>query len=572
MGAIQLTKLVFCSFVLGLAVPCSSQVLINEVMYNPSGNENYNEYIELYNAGDQPADISGYSISDSSSSDKIIETGSGTILHPGQYCIVIDPEYFSNSSLYDTLINDNCLVLTIDGSTFGSRGLSNSKSEPVMLISSSGDVISRYTYIPGLPDGYSIEKWDPNSSDESDWKISKVFLGTPGLRNSITPPDRDVMIDSIYVEPAFPVFGEVSSIGMKIVNVGLNPVSGGSITVYTDLDKNDIADRGEILYSSDINTSYLSVYGDTYIHKFTWQPDKAGTKNLSVNLTWIDDEDENNNIRKFRIIILDRENHMIINEIMYNPATGCPEWIEIYNMGDNPANLSNWIVGDLANPEKGLITTGDTILLPGSFTVLSSDKNGVSSFYPHHVNIVQVNGFPTLNNTGDTISLKDPSGRISDSVPYMRKWGNKKGVSLERISYTGQSSSMQNWGLSTNPSGATPGITNSILYNENNTDPVVVIENSPFSPDKGESAKINLTLPFEISDLTVKVFDRHGRLIRNIISGQRSGSQCSIEWDGCNDNGNLMGTGIYIILLRAVSTVSQKRINKKLTVVLVRQD
>jgi len=47
-----------------------AQVLINEVMYDPSGSDDKQEWIELYNAGDAAVDISKYSFSDGSSATK----------------------------------------------------------------------------------------------------------------------------------------------------------------------------------------------------------------------------------------------------------------------------------------------------------------------------------------------------------------------------------------------------------------------------------------------------------------------------------------------------------------------
>lgn len=39
-------------------------------------------------------------------------------------------------------------------------------------------------------------------------------------------------------------------------------------------------------------------------------------------------------------------NDIVINEIMYAPSTGEPEWVEIFNRTSNVINLKNWKLSD----------------------------------------------------------------------------------------------------------------------------------------------------------------------------------------------------------------------------------
>ena len=52
-----------------LFLPCISALEISEVMYNPVGNDNNKEYVEIYS--EEELNLSQYTIEDSSSSDHL---------------------------------------------------------------------------------------------------------------------------------------------------------------------------------------------------------------------------------------------------------------------------------------------------------------------------------------------------------------------------------------------------------------------------------------------------------------------------------------------------------------------
>lgn len=89
---------------------------------------------------------------------------------------------------------------------------------------------------------------------------------------------------------------------------------------------------------------------------------------------------------------------VVLNEFLPNPVTGQNEWVELYNLGASPVDLSNWILTDTANNDKTLSHLG------------SLPANGFALYeYP--------SGDGWLNNDGDTLYLKENSNLI-DSYSY----------------------------------------------------------------------------------------------------------------------------------------------------------
>ena len=128
------------SLIAGFGVPdASTQVVLSEIMFDASGNESHDEFIEIVNLSiSEEINLSGWQISDGSSTDNLRQVDDGLTLLPGQFGIILDLSYLENSSLYDPLIPPGSLILTIDNSTFGSRGLSNSTAETVTLLNGEG--------------------------------------------------------------------------------------------------------------------------------------------------------------------------------------------------------------------------------------------------------------------------------------------------------------------------------------------------------------------------------------------------------------------------------------------------
>ncbi len=156
-----------------------------------------------------------------------------------------------------------------------------------------------------------------------------------------------------------------------------------------------------------------------------------------------------------------------INELMYAPTGGEPEWIEFYNSSHDTVNIRNWKVRN-KNAKFYTLTATDFYVLPDSYLVVTKSDT-IFAFHrtiPSRVLICSALPSAFMVNTGDTISVHDSTGVLVDSVFYASSWGGAGGKSLERISVDISPFLNSNWGTSADAEGSTPGRRNSIAANQ----------------------------------------------------------------------------------------------------------
>lgn len=165
---------------------------------------------------------------------------------------------------------------------------------------------------------------------------------------------------------------------------------------------------------------------------------------------------------------------LIFSEIFADPSpsVGLPEaeFVEIYNRSAKAFDLAGWKFAD-ATVEKVLPTK---IIFPGDYVLLVNSS--LSSAYANFTNVVPVIGFPTLNNTGESIVLYDSDNTRIDSVNFKPDWYRNEekadgGWSLELIDTENGCGEEGNWTASENEVGGTPGKENSVKASKPDTTP-----------------------------------------------------------------------------------------------------
>jgi hypothetical protein len=163
-------------------------------------------------------------------------------------------------------------------------------------------------------------------------------------------------------------------------------------------------------------------------------------------------------------------------------------------------------------------------------------------------------GLPSLNNDGDMVCLRDASGAAVDQVSYSSAWGGGNSVSLERISPLLSSQDRANWGGCVGPSGSTPGALNSLYQEKPAAGSALELSPNPFSPDHDgfeDNLIISLKLDWPQAAVTVRVYDRLGRLARTLAQDKPVAASSDIIWDGTSDQGAVCPIGLYVVSLEA---------------------
>jgi len=149
--------------------PPSAHLVITEVMANPVGPEPAQEWVELYNDGLAPADLSRYRLVDPAGGAAL----PAVVVPPGRYAVVVS-EGYDPTSFYDPAPAPDTIFVTV--AELATNGLSNG-GEPLALERDDGRVVSRFPPLPKPKAGESVER-----------RIADVHVTDPeGFRRTDTP-------------------------------------------------------------------------------------------------------------------------------------------------------------------------------------------------------------------------------------------------------------------------------------------------------------------------------------------------------------------------------------------------
>jgi len=153
---------------------------------------------------------------------------------------------------------------------------------------------------------------------------------------------------------------------------------------------------------------------------------------------------------------------VIITEILADPTPshGLPEreYLEIFNRSDRPVSLSGYVL-QYGNTR---VTFPAAVIEPGEYAIVCR-----SAYTPELAPWGKVIGLTNLvlNNSGNTLSLSDPTRTETHTVTYSSAWytpGRSEGYSLEMIDPDYPCRGKANWASSTAAQGGTPGQPNSV--------------------------------------------------------------------------------------------------------------
>jgi hypothetical protein len=542
-------------------------VVINEIMYGPSGSEP--EWVELYNTTSTDVNLKNWKISNHTTTKHTLSS-MDAILRPASYAVIT-----KDASILDLHPSISPLLLF-------------APSLPTALFSNSGDAVVlydarlvvmdslAYTRAWGGLDGRSLERIDFGalSTDSTNWGTSNDMEGsTPGRPNSIATLTNDLRIVRIQApESTTLALGKDASRSLvaTIQNVGKEPASGYSVLFYHDANRDSVPEQSELIGM--VTPSRSLQRRDTLLVPLTWKEMPAGLVRIMAVVNYGKDERLSNNTASLEIKIGSSPRAAIINEIMFEPLTGQAEWVEVYNPNAFSVDVSEWTLSDMRDASGKAnvfsIARSPIQIEPGGYAVISSDSTILSQFPSlqtaqgnPRVIILNRSGL-SLNNEGDDIILTDLVGTIIDSLRYSASWHNPDitdvtGISLERINPGLPSTDRRNWSSCVEKVGGTPGHQNSIFTVSIPTQTTLSVSPNPFSPD-GDGFEDFTVISYRVSSrvarIRLKIFDSIGRPVRTLANYEPSASTGQIIWDGLDDDKRRLRMGIYIVLLEAIDS------------------
>jgi len=508
-------------------------ILITEVMsdFSPVVGLPENEYIEIFNNSAKTFDLVGWTIADATSS----VTLSNYILESNQYVLITNNGVAIQFGIINTLetnlpsFNNSSDAVVI-------------KSDAGILLDSISYDLSWYEDTDKNDGGWSLERkrLSNQCSDKTNWSASTNLLGgTPGIENSIFSTINDI---------SAPIITNYS-------------VQGDTLLVF-DFDENiDLTSSFGIIVTPSLNTvstEYIP-FNSASILTEQMQLGVIYTATLSgaVNC-WTTEMDD----FTFKFGLPDSTiiGDVIINEIMFNPATGGSDYIEIVNISDKILSLKDL---KFANIDDGIldnvkpISTIQHLFLPGEYFTITEDSTTITTdFSTYGIGRFIETDLPTYSNDSGTVILLNVNQETVDRVHYDEDYHfelltNADGKSLERLSFDAKSDSQDNWHTASEVvEWGTPGYKNS-QFADPNAIGDITIETTIFSPDNDGYQDILLinyqfTNPDNVMDVTIH--DSQGRLIKELKDNFFPGMRGLMSWDGINDNGTKANVGSYIVL------------------------
>lgn len=231
-----------------------------------------------------------------------------------------------------------------------------------------------------------------------------------------------------------------------------------------------------------------------------------------------------------------------ITEVNYHSGTDYKsgDWFELYNHSSSPINLSNWEVKDDGFFTSYIIPEG-TVIDPQSYLVVCENLDFFTAVYPEVGNYVGAFNFG-LGNGGDQINISDEFGypvvnfEYMDSIPWPTG-PDGGGYTLELDSNSGDVNNAENWFAGCE--GGSPGTAfipciDSITLNINEHLSVSISPN-PFINFVEISFEENI-------QKNISIYNAVGQEIRRM----NTTSEHEIIWDGTDDQGNAVPSGIYL--------------------------
>lgn len=529
-------------------------VVINELMPAPRANQDLPnvEYIEIFNSEEKALRLGGLMLSNSRSESVLEEKW----VDPKSHLILCPPGASAQLEAFGEVLEVNPWPTMLNS------------GDVISIRTSAGELVDQLSYQTSTwggsefaQGGYSLEVPNPANQCDNSGLLSPSrdpLRGTPGQINSVfreLDAGQNLALEQIFFRDSLQMILQF--------NQPLPPSFGReTISISPSLEIDTVA------YSEAnrwvIRLREPAQFGQLYEVSLVDFQDCAGNRFEQIGLWDL--------VYARKALAGDLE----LNEILFNPRTGDPKFVEVANLRDEYLDLSGWALSN-GNQERIFGAEG-LIIFPAGFLAITTDTAALRLAYPKSSagKFFQLPSLPSYPIGGGRVILIDTEAREVDSFAYSEDFHHPiirdpKGVSLERLRVGSAHSGSEIWvSASASEDYATPGRRNSQEFSGDPVDSWLQIDPEVFDPE-GTQGPSFTTFRYRLPSAgwvgSLSIYNSMGGVVTSLAQNQILGAEGIFTWNGTQPAGGRMAPGIYVVVFELWDLDGRSRLIKKTVVV-----
>ncbi|WP_425637178.1 lamin tail domain-containing protein [Algoriphagus yeomjeoni] len=538
-------------------------LVINEIMPAPKADLDLPniEYVEIFHAGEYPIRLEGLSYSNSRSTVVLQEAW----IQPNEFFLLAPENQASQLKEYGEAIGVKSWPTLLNSGD--QLNLKDDQGNVIDIISYSTSSWAGSEFANG---GYSLEVANPfYACEQNDLLRASIdpLRGTPGRQNSVfdlTPDETEPVLNSyefITSKSLLLTFSKPILSGFDNSGFELDP----SLEIDSIIQPN----------SSQVHIVFASEVAANTIYK------------LSINNLSDCSGNEYVQVEPLELVLpVDAKiGDVLINELLFNPRTGSPKFVELVNITDNFLELKHWKLANLDETggadQVKKISESSVIIPPKGFLAITTSPEQLKLDYPKSTfsEFIKIATLPSYPIAGGTVVLLDSAGVLAEAFSYSEDLHHPllrdpKGVSLERLSTESPASLSANWhSASAIEEYATPGRKNSQLISGEFEGELILIDPEVFDPE-GSNGNTFTSIRYELDQAgwigSFRIYSTTGQLMASLAQNELLGVSGLFTWTGTDSKGKIVRPGYYILLVELYDLSGKLKTVRKSIIVATR--
>lgn len=534
--------------------PVVDYVIFSEIFYDTPGTDSDEEWIELYNPTASQIDISGYVIVDNNGTGSTYTFPAGSVIDGGSFFTVAVNQAGFNA------------LYTADAHQYGGIPALNNTGDALLLLDDSGATVDQVAWeggaSSGVPSGWGT---GPTASTGESMVRTAFDTDTDTDADWGTAPNNGDPATIEVTDTTAPVISSVATSGVTETEATISwttdEPANSQVNYGTTTSYGTSAGSGSYVTSHTVTLTGLSA-GTEYFYQVV-STDEAGNTAVDETYSFTTDAPPAANLPD-----------ILITEVFYDTPgnESKEEWVEIYNTTGQEISLNGWqLVDDNGNGQS--FTFSNKHKISGySYMTLALDRKAFRNLY--NKNADDFVSLPPLNNGGDVLVIKDPSGTVVDVVAWEgganslpSGWGSStdpvagEGHSVYRSDITSDSDTYADWSVSTglgSPMTQSDGTFMAKTAGPNYEEPVmetipeeISLGNypNPFNP----TTQITFGLP-ESQRVNVAVYNMLGQRVATLVDGVMDAGTHEVAFDASS-----LSSGVYLYTIQTPSSVITRK-------------